>query len=145
MRDPRGIHLLHLSLPAGTLPAHLLVPLPIPPIPDLITSHQCAGNEAEVAARCEYLRDQWENLEGRTRQKTQKLKEANQEQQFNTGVKDMDFWLADVRACMHAHTHTLIHNPHVHTGIVITFMPQSTVWSLATIHCKCLHIISLLL
>ena len=75
----------------------------------MLLNHQCAGNEAEVSARCEYLRDQWENLEARTHQKTQKLKEANQEQQFNTGVKDMDFWLDDVCVCMYTHTHTHAH------------------------------------
>lgn len=130
VREPRLLHLTHASLIPITPPppSHLLIaPLTYifsslsvpPPIPDLLLNHQCAGNEAEVAARCEYLKDQWENLEARTHQKTQKLKEANQEQQFNTGVKDMDFWLDDVCVCMYTHTRT-----HTHAHICA----QTTCW-----------------
>ena len=64
--------------------------------PDLIDSNQCAGKEAEVMSRIDFLKDQWEKLVDKTKQKTQKLKEAGQELQFNTAAKDMDFWLAEV-------------------------------------------------
>ena len=36
----------------------------------------------------------------KTHQKTLKLKEAHQEQLFNTGIKDMEFWLAETEALM---------------------------------------------
>ena len=64
---------------------------------ELIDSNQCAGNEAEVVARIQFLKDHWEDLMSKTHQKTLKLKEAHQEQLFNTGIKDMEFWLAEVR------------------------------------------------
>ena len=47
-------------------------------------------------SRIDFLKDQWEKLVDKTKQKTQKLKEAGQELQFNTAAKDMDFWLAEV-------------------------------------------------
>ena len=47
-------------------------------------------------SRIDFLRDQWDKLAAKTKQKTQKLKEASQELQFNTAAKDMDFWLAEV-------------------------------------------------
>ena len=43
------------------------------------------------------LTRQWEQLLAKLGEKTQKLKEANQQQQFNQGVKDIDFWLGEVR------------------------------------------------
>lgn len=30
-------------------------------------------------------------------EKSQKLKEANKQQNFNTGIKDFDFWLSEVK------------------------------------------------
>jgi spectrin alpha len=67
---------------------------------DLIDSNQCAGKEAEVMSRIDFLRDQWDKLAAKTKQKTQKLKEASQELQFNTAAKDMDFWLAETEALL---------------------------------------------
>ena len=62
----------------------------------LIDSRQCAGSEEEVSQRIDALNDQWEGLLAKSNEKTQKLKEANQQQLFNTGVKDIDFWLGEV-------------------------------------------------
>nr|WAW84869.1 spectrin alpha chain [Halisarca dujardinii] len=67
---------------------------------ELISGQQCAGQEAEVVARIDFLKDQWDKLAGKTRQKSQKLREASQELQFNTGAKDMDFWLAETEALL---------------------------------------------
>lgn len=33
-------------------------------------------------------------------EKSQKLKEANKQQNFNTGIKDFDFWLSEVEALL---------------------------------------------
>jgi len=49
-----------------------------------------------VRQRIDALNDQWEGLLAKSNEKTQKLKEANQQQLFNTGVKDLDFWLGEV-------------------------------------------------
>ena len=62
----------------------------------LIDNRQCAGSEPEVRQRIDALNDQWEGLLAKSNEKTQKLKEANQQQLFNTGVKDIDFWLGEV-------------------------------------------------
>ena len=122
----------HSLIPTLTFPHSSLTPLPHPTIPDLLSSHQCAGNEAEVAARCEYLKEQWENLERRTQQKAQKLTEANQEQQFNTGVKDMDFWLANVRLC--TNRQSFMHKPHTGTGTTDVVADYHN-----SVHYKCLY------
>lgn len=62
----------------------------------LIDNRQCASSEQEVRQRIDALNDQWEGLLAKSNEKTQKLKEANQQQLFNTGVKDIDFWLGEV-------------------------------------------------
>ena len=45
----------------------------------------------------ERLEEKWKGLLSAITAKTQKLKEANQQQQFNEAVKDMDFWLGEVQ------------------------------------------------
>lgn len=42
------------------------------------------------------LADQWQFLVQKSAEKSQKLKEANKQQNFNTGIKDFDFWLSEV-------------------------------------------------
>ena len=54
---------------------------------DLIESQQCPGQENEIEDRIKSLEDQWTKLIDKSAEKTQKLKEANQEQQFNEGIK----------------------------------------------------------
>ncbi|XP_065916481.1 spectrin alpha chain, non-erythrocytic 1-like [Dysidea avara] len=66
----------------------------------LIDNRQCAGSDPEVRQRIDALNDQWEGLLAKSNEKTQKLKEANQQQLFNTGVKDLDFWLGEVEALL---------------------------------------------
>lgn len=62
----------------------------------LIDNNECMSHEAEVSGYTESLREQWELLLERIEEKTQKLREANQQQQFNEAVNDMDFWLGEV-------------------------------------------------
>lgn len=47
-------------------------------------------------ARLAALADQWQFLVQKSAEKSQKLKEANKQQNFNTGIKDFDFWLSEV-------------------------------------------------
>lgn len=51
-------------------------------------------------ARLNALDEQWQFLVNKSAEKSQKLKEANKQQNFNTGIKDFDFWLSEVRICM---------------------------------------------
>lgn len=67
---------------------------------DLIESHQCVGREAEVRTHIEALQEQWHTLVARSAEKTQKLREANQQQRFNEGIKELDFWLEEMEAKM---------------------------------------------
>lgn len=64
---------------------------------DLIERRQCAGSEDAVKARLESLSSQWESLVSKSTEKSEKLKEANKQQSYNAGVKDIDFWLGEVR------------------------------------------------
>ena len=47
-------------------------------------------------ARLSALDEQWQFLVNKSAEKSQKLKEANKQQNFNTGIKDFDFWLSEV-------------------------------------------------
>ncbi|XP_072344928.1 spectrin alpha chain, non-erythrocytic 1 isoform X1 [Scyliorhinus torazame] len=66
----------------------------------LIGRGACAGSEDAVQARLGTLADQWEYLVNKSAEKSQKLKEANKQQNFNTGIKDFDFWLSEVEALL---------------------------------------------
>ena len=66
----------------------------------ILDNHQCAGQEEAVKDRVAGLEDQWGTLLSKSAEKSQKLKEANQQQQFNTGVKDVLFWLGEVSVKM---------------------------------------------
>ncbi|CAE1318322.1 SPTA [Acanthosepion pharaonis] len=63
---------------------------------NLIERRQCAGSEDAVKARLESLSSQWESLVSKSTEKSEKLKEANKQQSYNAGVKDIDFWLGEV-------------------------------------------------
>ena len=69
-------------------------------IPDLIDNQQCIGREAEVRTRIAALQEQWQALVAKSAEKTQKLREANQQQRFNEGIKELDFWLEEMEAKM---------------------------------------------
>ncbi|PIO37379.1 hypothetical protein AB205_0180540 [Aquarana catesbeiana] len=66
----------------------------------LIDRGACAGSEDAVKARLVALADQWQFLVHKSAEKSQKLKEANKQQNFNTGIKDFDFWLSEVEALL---------------------------------------------
>ncbi|KAG8554929.1 hypothetical protein GDO81_003933 [Engystomops pustulosus] len=66
----------------------------------LIERGACAGSEDAVKARLAALADQWQFLVHKSAEKSQKLKEANKQQNFNTGIKDFDFWLTEVEALL---------------------------------------------
>jgi spectrin alpha len=66
----------------------------------LIDSHQCAGSEKAVQDRISSLQEQWDELLAKSGETSQKLKEANQQQQFNTSVKDFDYWLGETEALL---------------------------------------------
>lgn len=63
----------------------------------MIEQKKCAGSEEIVRERITKLEQQWEQLVTKSSKKTQHLKEANQKQQFNNNIKDLDFWLGEVR------------------------------------------------
>uniref|UniRef100_A0A8C4K999 Spectrin alpha chain, non-erythrocytic 1 n=1 Tax=Dromaius novaehollandiae TaxID=8790 RepID=A0A8C4K999_DRONO len=56
----------------------------------LIERGACAGSEDAVKEN--YF---WQFLVQKSAEKSQKLKEANKQQNFNTGIKDFDFWLSE--------------------------------------------------
>uniref|UniRef100_A0A7M4E128 Spectrin alpha chain, non-erythrocytic 1 n=1 Tax=Crocodylus porosus TaxID=8502 RepID=A0A7M4E128_CROPO len=64
----------------------------------LIDRGACAGSEDAVKVTA--LADQWQFLVQKSAEKSQKLKEANKQQNFNTGIKDFDFWLSEVEALL---------------------------------------------
>ncbi|XP_063792530.1 spectrin alpha chain, non-erythrocytic 1 isoform X7 [Pseudophryne corroboree] len=66
----------------------------------LIDRGACAGSEDAVKVRLGALADQWQFLVQKSAEKSQKLKEANRQQNFNTGIKDFDFWLSEVEALL---------------------------------------------
>uniref|UniRef100_H3CBT9 Spectrin alpha chain, non-erythrocytic 1 n=1 Tax=Tetraodon nigroviridis TaxID=99883 RepID=H3CBT9_TETNG len=66
----------------------------------LIQRGACAGSEDAVKTRLAALDEQWQFLVNKSAEKSQKLKEANKQQNFNTGIKDFDFWLSEVEALL---------------------------------------------
>ena len=63
--------------------------------PFLLTCMMCFSSSLQV--RLNALDEQWQFLVNKSAEKSQKLKEANKQQNFNTGIKDFDFWLSEVR------------------------------------------------
>ena len=68
------------------------------PLVALIDNNECVGCEAEVSNHIEGLEEQWAELLDKIAEKGQKLREANQQQQYNEAVKDIDFWLGGLEA-----------------------------------------------
>ena len=54
---------------------------------ELIESQKCPGREKHVETRIMSIEEQWAALNSRSAEKSQKLTEANQEQQFNETIK----------------------------------------------------------
>lgn len=53
----------------------------------MIESQQVPGQEGVIEECIKTLEEQWSKLIDKSAEKAQKLKEANQEQQFNEGIK----------------------------------------------------------
>ena len=82
-------------------PSHSTLSCTTPLYPtDLIDNQQCIGREDEVRTRIEALQEQWQALVAKSAEKTQKLREANQQQRFNEGIKELNFWLEEMEAKM---------------------------------------------
>ena len=64
----------------------------------LLDNNECVGCEAEVSGHIETLEERWAELLDKIAEKGQKLREANQQQQYNEAVKDIDFWLGGLEA-----------------------------------------------
>lgn len=65
-----------------------------------LTGSDGSSPQARLAA----LADQWQFLVQKSAEKSQKLKEANKQQNFNTGIKDFDFWLSEVMPSLASHS-----------------------------------------
>ena len=63
----------------------------------MIGSRKCAGLETTVDNRLQQIIEQWEFLVQKSSDKSLKLKEASRQQTFNAGVKDVEFWLGEVK------------------------------------------------
>merc|ERR1719211_183275 len=67
---------------------------------NLIERAKCAGSEDAVHHRLEAISEQWELLTHKTSEKSMKLKEANRQRTFIAAVKDLDFWLDEVKSLL---------------------------------------------
>merc|ERR1719458_2354665 len=67
---------------------------------NLIERAKCAGSEDAVQHRLESISEQWEILTHKTSEKSMKLKEANRQRTFIATVKDLDFWLDEVKSLL---------------------------------------------
>merc|ERR1719415_241483 len=67
---------------------------------NLIERAKCAGSEDAVQHRLESISEQWEILTHKTSEKSMKLKEANRQRTFIAAVKDLDFWLDEVKSLL---------------------------------------------
>ena len=65
---------------------------------ELVDGQQCSGSEEAVQARIAKLVEEWEFLTSKSKSKSEKLQEANRQRQYTAAVKDLEFWLGEVRA-----------------------------------------------
>ena len=49
-----------------------------------------------MQARIQQLGDEWDNLVSKTSEKSDKLKEANQQHNYISAAKDLEFWISEV-------------------------------------------------
>ena len=57
---------------------------------------KCGGTEDVVRQRLDKLNEQWDELNGKSDEKSKRLQEANRQVSFQAGVKDIEFWLGEV-------------------------------------------------
>ena len=67
---------------------------------NLIDRGKCSGSDDAVKTRLESIVEQWEVLTQKTSEKSMKLKEANRQRTFIAAVKDLDFWLSEVKSLL---------------------------------------------
>ena len=67
---------------------------------NLIDRGKCSGSDEAVKTRLESIVEQWEVLTQKTSEKSMKLKEANRQRTFIAAVKDLDFWLSEVKSLL---------------------------------------------
>ena len=67
---------------------------------ELIDKEQCAGSEDAVRERINKLMDEWTYLTRKSSEKGEKLQEANRQRMYTAAVKDLEFWLGEVRATL---------------------------------------------
>ncbi|CAL8071830.1 unnamed protein product [Calicophoron daubneyi] len=66
----------------------------------LIQNEQCKGQEDIVEERIEKLANQWDNLVNRSKEKSEKLQEANRQAAYDAGIKDIEFWLGEMETTL---------------------------------------------
>ena len=64
---------------------------------ELVEGQQCSGSEDAVQQRIAKLVEEWEFLTSKSKSKSEKLQEANRQRQYTAAVKDLEFWLGEVR------------------------------------------------
>merc|ERR1719259_419011 len=67
---------------------------------NLIDRGKCSGSDDAVKTRLESIVEQWEVLTHKTSEKSMKLKEATRQRTFIAAVKDLDFWLSEVKSLL---------------------------------------------
>ena len=72
----------------------------------LVDNNQCSGSEAAIQQRIAKLAEEWEMLTVKSTEKSVKLKEANRQRAYNAGVKDLEFWLGEVKIKINTFTMT---------------------------------------
>lgn len=64
---------------------------------ELIADKQCSGSEDAVQGRIDQLVSEWQKLTSKSTEKSEKLREANRQRMYTAAVKDLEFWLGEVR------------------------------------------------
>ena len=58
------------------------------------------GQDTAVDERINKLADEWDYLVNKSKDKSEKLQEANRQAVYNAGLKDIEFWLGEVEHSM---------------------------------------------
>ena len=66
----------------------------------LMKKGQCMGQDTAVDERINKLADEWDYLVNKSKDKSEKLQEANRQAVYNAGLKDIEFWLGEVEHSM---------------------------------------------
>jgi spectrin alpha len=62
----------------------------------LVDNQQCGGSEGAVNDRIRKLLEEYEYLQVKSKEKREKLDEANRQRMYTAAVKDLEFWLGEV-------------------------------------------------